>query len=201
IHFAHAAADAALDFLDRHAVGLLDVAAILANDLEPLLRHARGAVHNQVGIRRRRMNLRDAIDVQNVARGLARELVGAVARADGDRQRIDLGPRHEILGLSRVGEHHVMRQRPFRTHAVLLARLPGFQRTEAAQLPLDRDPDAMRHLAYAERHLDAAIRALSLFRLPCTLMLFSLFAGSFPFSLTYPSIMTWVTREGRDCMH
>src|ERR1039457_699942 len=36
IHFAHPAADAALDLLHRHAVGLLDVAAVLANDFEPL---------------------------------------------------------------------------------------------------------------------------------------------------------------------
>ncbi len=40
IHLAHPAANATLDLLDRNAIGLLDVTAVLANDREPLLRHA-----------------------------------------------------------------------------------------------------------------------------------------------------------------
>src|ERR1700733_7028626 len=55
IHLAHAGADSALDLLDRNTVGLLDVAAVFANDGQPLLRYAGGAVHHQVGIRDRRM--------------------------------------------------------------------------------------------------------------------------------------------------
>src|SRR6185369_5378777 len=39
VDLAHAAANATLDFLDRHAIGFLDVAAVLANDREPFLRH------------------------------------------------------------------------------------------------------------------------------------------------------------------
>jgi hypothetical protein len=40
VDLAHAAGDAALDLFHRHAVGLLDVAAVLADDGQPLLRHA-----------------------------------------------------------------------------------------------------------------------------------------------------------------
>ena len=91
VDLAHAALDAALDFFHRHAVGFLDVAAVLADDGQPLLRHAARAVHHQVGVGDLRMDGRDAVDGQDVAGGLAGELVGAVAGADGNGQRVDTG--------------------------------------------------------------------------------------------------------------
>ena len=60
---AHTALDAALDFFDRHAVGLLDVATKLPNDLQPLLRRAAGAVHDQMGVGNLRVNGHDAFEL------------------------------------------------------------------------------------------------------------------------------------------
>ena len=42
------------------------------------------------------MNFLDAVNGQNVAGRLARELVGAMRGADRDRQRIALGARNEV---------------------------------------------------------------------------------------------------------
>ena len=58
-----AALDAALDFFDRHAVGLLDVATKLPNDLQPLLRRAAGAVHDQMGVGNLRVNGHDTFEL------------------------------------------------------------------------------------------------------------------------------------------
>ena len=159
VDLAHAALDAALDLLDRHAVGLLDVAAVLADDRQPLLRHAGRAVHHQVRVRHRGVDLRDALDGQDVAGGLARELVGAVAGADGNRQRIDAGAGDEVLGLLGVGEHHVVRELACGAHAVLLAGLAGFERAQATELAFDRDADRVRHLADLARDLDVVVVA------------------------------------------
>jgi hypothetical protein len=63
IDLAHTALDAALDFFDRHAVGLLDVATKLPNDLQPLLRRAAGAVHDQMGVGNLRVNGHDAFEL------------------------------------------------------------------------------------------------------------------------------------------
>jgi hypothetical protein len=69
VDLAHAALDAALNFFHRHAIGLLDVATKLADD------------------------------GQNVAGGLAGELVGAVAGANGNGQRVYAGLLDKVLGL------------------------------------------------------------------------------------------------------
>jgi hypothetical protein len=78
-----------LDFLDRHAVGFLHVAAVLADLGQQILRHRRRAVHHQMGVRDARVDFLDAVDGEDVAGGLAGELVGAVAGADGDGQRVE----------------------------------------------------------------------------------------------------------------
>ena len=96
--------DGFLDLFHGHAVGFFHVAAILANDGQKLLRHARRAVHHQVRVRNAAMNLFDAPDGQDVARGLAAELVGTVARADGNRQRIELCALDKVSRLLGVGQ-------------------------------------------------------------------------------------------------
>jgi len=63
IDLAHTALDAALDLFDRHAVGLLDVATKLPNDLQPLLRRAAGAVHDQMGVGDLRVNGHDTFEL------------------------------------------------------------------------------------------------------------------------------------------
>ena len=159
VDLAHAALDAALDLLDRHAVGLLDVASVLANDRQPLLRHARRAVHHEVGVRHLRVDGGDAVHREDVAGRLAGELVGAMAGADGNGERVDAGARDEVLRLRRVGEHHVVRQCAFCADTVFLAGLPGLERAEAAEFALDRHAHHMRHLADAARHLDVVVVA------------------------------------------
>jgi hypothetical protein len=53
--------------LDRHAVGFLHLAAVLADLLEQVLRHAGAAVHHQVGVGDATVDLLDAVDGQDVA--------------------------------------------------------------------------------------------------------------------------------------
>ena len=50
VDLAHAALDATHNFFYWHAIGLLDIAAVLTNDFQPLLRHAGAAVHYQMGV-------------------------------------------------------------------------------------------------------------------------------------------------------
>src|SRR5690606_2602912 len=50
VDLAHAVLDAFNDFLDRHAVGFLDVTTVLVDDRQPLLGYRGRAVHHQVGI-------------------------------------------------------------------------------------------------------------------------------------------------------
>jgi len=49
-----------------------------------------------MGVRDAVVNLLDALDGQDVARGRTREFVGAVAGADGDGQGVDLGIPDEL---------------------------------------------------------------------------------------------------------
>jgi hypothetical protein len=95
-----------LDFFHRHAVGFLHVAAELADFGQQFLRHRRRTVHHQVGVRNAGVDFLDAVDGQDVAGGLARELVGAVRGADGDGQRVELGGLDEVGGLLRIGQQH-----------------------------------------------------------------------------------------------
>ena len=142
--------DALDDLLDRDAVGFLHVAAVLADDLEPLLRHARGAVHHEVRVRDASVDLPDAIDREDVAGRLARELVGAVRGADRDRERVALRLPDEIGGLVRVGEQLFARHRALGAVAVFLVAAHRLERSEHAELGLDRHADRVRevdHLA------------------------------------------------------
>src|SRR5438093_7167722 len=60
VDLAHAVADAFADLIDRHAIGFLDVAAMLADDGQPFLRHRRGAVHHEMRVGDARVDLLDA---------------------------------------------------------------------------------------------------------------------------------------------
>jgi hypothetical protein len=73
-------------------------------------------------------------DGQDVACGLAAELVGAVAGADGDRQRVQLGGLDEHGSFFGVGQHLAVVQLAFGADAVFLAGFAGFQVAQAAQL-------------------------------------------------------------------
>ena len=70
---------------------LLHLAAVLVDDLDQLARHRRGAVHHQVRLGQALVDLLDQVHRQHLAVGLAVELVGAVAGADRDGERVDAG--------------------------------------------------------------------------------------------------------------
>jgi len=76
--------------------------------------------------------------------GLRRELVGAVAGADGDGQRVELGGLHEVGGFLGVGQHLAVVQLAVGADAVFLAGLAGFQVAQAAQFAFDRHADRVR---------------------------------------------------------
>ncbi len=114
-------------------------------------------MHDQVRVRHRGVDLADAVDRQDVAGRRTGELVGAMAGADRDRQRVDPGGGDEILGLRRVGQQHVVAELALGTDAVLLAGLAGLERAQAAEFALDRDADRMRDLADLARDLDVVV--------------------------------------------
>ena len=119
----------------------------------------RRAVHHQVRVGDLRVDGGDTVDGQDVAGGLARELVGAVAGADGDGERVDAGAGHEVARLHGVGQQHVVGELACGADAVFLARLARLQRAQAAQFALDRDADGVCHLAHASRHVDVVVVA------------------------------------------
>src|SRR5476649_1992618 len=157
VDLAHAMPYAFLDFLDRHAVGFLHVAAEFADDGQQLLRHRRGTVHHQVGVGDARVDFLDAVDGEDVAGRLAGELVGAVRGADGDGQRVALGALDEVGGLLDVGQQLLAGHGAVGAVAVFLVAHHGFQRTEHAQFRFHGDADGVRELDHFARHFDVVI--------------------------------------------
>ena len=80
------------------------------------------------------VDLLDQVHREHLARRLRRELVGAVAGADRDGERVDAGLLDEVDGLVRIGEVNLAR-----AVAVLDA-------TERAELALDADALRVRRL-------------------------------------------------------
>ena len=103
-------------------------------------------MHHQVGVGDRFVDLGDAADRQHFTGGLAGELVGAVAGADGDRQGINLGFGDEISSFSRVGEQLGVVEGALEAVAVFRFALAGFQGAEAAELAFDTDADGVSHV-------------------------------------------------------
>ncbi len=90
------------------------------------------------------------VDAQHLAAGLAAELVGAVAGADGNRQRVDLGLAHKVRRLIGVGEQSRVVQHALSAVAVFFTGLAGFQRAQATEFTLHRHAAGVRqvhHLA------------------------------------------------------
>src|SRR5690554_1055653 len=154
VDLAHAIFDGFLDFLDGYTVGFLHVATELADFGQQFLGNAGAAVHDQVGVGQAGVDFLDALNRQDVARGLARELVGAVAGADGDGQRIELGAAHEIRSLFRVGQQLVARHGAFRAVAVFLVTHHGLERTQATELAFDGDAQLVSDLDHLASDFD-----------------------------------------------
>jgi len=111
-------------------------------------------VHHQVGVGDAGVDFLDAGNRQDVAGGRAAELVGAVAGADGNGQRVQLGFMNEAGGLFRIGQHLAVVQLAFGADAVFLAGVTGFEVAQAAQLALDRGADLVRHRHDLLGHVD-----------------------------------------------
>ena len=111
-------------------------------------------MHHEMRIGQAAVNFLDDIHRQNRAIGLARELIGAVRRAHGDGQRVDLGLRDEIGGLRRIGQQLIVAELALGAVAVFLLALAGLQRAEHAEFALDRGADPMRQIDDALRHGD-----------------------------------------------
>ena len=125
VDLAHTVLDGFLNFLDRHAVSLFHLAAVLVDDGQQFGRHAGGAMHHQMGVGDAAVYLFDARNRQDVAGGLAAEFVGAVAGADGNGQRVELRGLDEHRRLLGVGQHLAVVELAFGAHAIFLA---GFAR-------------------------------------------------------------------------
>ena len=110
VDFADAVLDAVLNLLDGNAEGVGHLAAELVDDVNEFLRDRAGTVHDHVAVRHAVVDLVDALHREDRGKHLARYgvfasgLVGAVAGADGDCERVDAGLGYELLGLGRVGE-------------------------------------------------------------------------------------------------
>ena len=119
--------DAPLDFLNRHAVGLWHLAAVLVDDVLQFLRHARRAVHHQVAVGKLGVNLFDPLHRQHIAVRLAAEFVSPVAGANCHRQSIDSGRLDKPGGFVRIGQQLVMRQHSLGPVPILSLTLTAFE--------------------------------------------------------------------------
>ena len=84
-------------------------------------------MHHQVGVGNVVVNGHNLVHGQDVTGGLAGELVGAMAGANGYRQSIDTCALHKVFGLHWVGEQHVVGQLAHGTDAVFFTGFTGFQ--------------------------------------------------------------------------
>ena len=114
-------------------------------------------MHDEVGVRQAAVDFLDHIHGEDGPVGLARELVGAVAGAHRDGQRIDLCRAHEIDGLIRVSQKLRVIELAFGAMAVFGFAHSGFQRTKHAELAFDRDAAGVRHLDDFAGHGDIVV--------------------------------------------
>ena len=85
-------------------------------------------MHYQMRVWNQGMNGSDTIHREDLARGFASKFVGAVARADGNGERIHMCRIHKIACLFRVSEQHIVGQFTDRADAVFLAGFACFER-------------------------------------------------------------------------
>ena len=153
VDLADAVLDAFLDVFDGDAVGLGHFAAVLVDQVDQFFRDRRAAVHDHVAVRHAAVDLGDHVHAQDLAGGLLFELVGAVARADRDGERVAAGLLDKVAGFGRVGE-------------VVLGFLFGeagalavLDAAEAAELGFDRHAARVRELDDLFGHVDVVVPA------------------------------------------
>jgi len=146
VDFAYTGLDAFNDLFNRYAIGLAHVAAVVVDDLEPVLRYGRGTVHYQVNGRNALVDLFHAVDTQDLAGRLLGEFVSAVGSTDGDSQGINAGLLDEVSRFFRIGQQLGVVQHAFRTNAVFFTGHTGFQGAEAAQLTFNGNAAGVSHV-------------------------------------------------------
>ena len=114
-------------------------------------------MHHQMRVRQPAMDFLDHFHGEDVAVGLARELVGAMRGAHRDRQRVDLGGADEIDRLVRIGQQLVVADLAFDAVTVLLLAAAMFERAEHAEFTFDRGADPVRHLDHAAGDVDVVV--------------------------------------------
>ena len=112
-----------------------------------------------MGVRNARVDFLDAVDRQDIAGRLARELVRAVRSADRDCQRVALSAGNKIRCLRNVGQQLFTGHLAVCAMTVFLVAHHGFQRTEHTQFGFDRDADRMRELDHFARHFQVVFVA------------------------------------------
>ncbi len=109
-------------------------------------------MHHQMGAGDAGVDGLNPVDGEDVAGGRPGELVGAVAGADGDSERIDFGSGDKGRSLFRIRQQHVVAQRTFSAHAVFFPGRARFQGPQAAQLPLHGHATGVGHGRHLRRH-------------------------------------------------
>ena len=97
-----------MEHLLRDADGTGHIAAVAVDLRHELLGHRRSAVQHNREAGQTAADLLKDIEPQ-LGLGARLELIGAVAGADGDGQRVDTGAGDELLHLLRAGEEGVVR--------------------------------------------------------------------------------------------
>ena len=100
-------------------------------------------MHHDMCVGQGGVDFLDAVDTQHIACGRAGEFVGAVAGADGNRQRIHAGVVHETNRILHTGKHLVVGEFACRAHAVFFARFAGFQVAQHADFAFYRHTAGM----------------------------------------------------------
>ena len=138
VDLANTMLDAPLNLLNRHAPGLRHLATELVDDVLQFLWHARGAVHHKVAVGQPLVDLLNPSHGEHFAVRLAGELVGTVTGSDRHRECVDTRGFDEAGRFIRIRQQLVVRQGAGGTVAVFRFAGAALERTEAAQLTLNR---------------------------------------------------------------
>src|SRR5215207_1590258 len=145
IDLPHAVLYPLLDLMHRHAPRRPDLTAVPVDEVDELLRDARGAVHDEVGRRQPLVDLLDDVHRQDLPVRLLGELVRPVARPDGDCQGVHPRALDELDRLIRLRQVH------------LAAPDVILDAAQSSELALDRHPPLVGHLDDLARHLNVVL--------------------------------------------